>query len=402
LANALSGEINMKNREINNLENRALANDRTMVIAKWVQQALFTRQADSYFNPLIQAFAPSEGLSPQYRRARIVHIQHPNKDVVTLRVQPPKNWEGFVPGQYVTCEFEINGVRRKRNYSISSSKQMFKKTGEIEICVHRVPGGLVSNYLIDELRLNSLFTLGEAMGGFGLELESELTQTPTNKKSILLLAAGSGITPFKSMLSSGQQQTLNTQLIYSTKKQDQHLFQAEFLALEKFQKNFNVQLHTTQQNKTDKRINGQTLLKYCKNISEYEVFICGSNEFTREMVSILTGLGLSDAQIHSESFDSAIKLKSIDNKGEVTFTSRNNSALIKSAVVNIDSNLLEQAEQLGFNPKSGCRMGVCHSCTCTKKKGLVRNMLTGEISSADEEEIRICISQPVSQVEIEL
>ena len=56
--------------------------------------------------------------------------------------------------------------------------------------------------------------------------------------------------------------------------------------------------------------------------------------------------------------------------------------------------LLEQAEEAGLSPEFGCRMGICHTCTCRKTAGSVRNLSTGEVSSSDDEEIQICVSAP--------
>ena len=64
--------------------------------------------------------------------------------------------------------------------------------------------------------------------------------------------------------------------------------------------------------------------------------------------------------------------------------------------------LLDMAEAAGLTPTSGCRMGICYTCKCTKKSGQVRNVLTGELSSNDEEDIRICVSTPVSNVGLAL
>src|SRR5205823_1119445 len=54
--------------------------------------------------------------------------------------------------------------------------------------------------------------------------------------------------------------------------------------------------------------------------------------------------------------------------------------------------LLEQAEDAGLAPDHGCRMGICNTCSCRKTAGTVRNVFTGETSSASDELIRICVS----------
>ncbi len=45
--------------------------------------------------------------------------------------------------------------------------------------------------------------------------------------------------------------------------------------------------------------------------------------------------------------------------------------------------LLAQAEAAGLSPESGCRMGICHSCTRFKRSGAVSNLITGAVSTAD-------------------
>ena len=51
--------------------------------------------------------------------------------------------------------------------------------------------------------------------------------------------------------------------------------------------------------------------------------------------------------------------------------------------------------------KFGCGMGICHQCQCVKKKGLVKNIRTGQLSDYGEELIQLCVSQVMSDVELE-
>jgi stearoyl-CoA 9-desaturase NADPH oxidoreductase len=64
--------------------------------------------------------------------------------------------------------------------------------------------------------------------------------------------------------------------------------------------------------------------------------------------------------------------------------------------------LLEQAEAAGLTPESGCRMGICHSCTRRKTRGAVKNLITGAVSSTDAEDVQICVSVPVGDVDLAL
>ncbi|MGH2855505.1 MAG: 2Fe-2S iron-sulfur cluster-binding protein [Solirubrobacteraceae bacterium] len=64
--------------------------------------------------------------------------------------------------------------------------------------------------------------------------------------------------------------------------------------------------------------------------------------------------------------------------------------------------LLEQAERAGLQPQFGCRMGICRICTTRKLSGSVRNVLSGEVSDAGDENIQLCVSVPVGDVELAL
>jgi ferredoxin len=64
--------------------------------------------------------------------------------------------------------------------------------------------------------------------------------------------------------------------------------------------------------------------------------------------------------------------------------------------------LLEQAEAAGLSPEFGCRMGICHTCTCRKAAGAVRNVLTGEVSDEEDEDIQLCVSVPAGDVALDI
>ncbi len=64
--------------------------------------------------------------------------------------------------------------------------------------------------------------------------------------------------------------------------------------------------------------------------------------------------------------------------------------------------LLVAAEQGGLRPRYGCRMGICHTCSCVKTSGTVENLRTGEISSEPGERIQLCISRARTDCTLEL
>lgn len=71
-------------------------------------------------------------------------------------------------------------------------------------------------------------------------------------------------------------------------------------------------------------------------------------------------------------------------------------------VVNDGRSILDQAEGVGLNTPFGCRQGICQTCRCKKTAGCVRDIVSGQVSSAEEETIRLCVSVPDGDVVVDL
>jgi ferredoxin-NADP reductase len=71
-------------------------------------------------------------------------------------------------------------------------------------------------------------------------------------------------------------------------------------------------------------------------------------------------------------------------------------------VVGTTPSLLEALEAAGERPRYGCRQGICNSCRCEKRSGIVEDLRTGKRSGPHAEEIRLCTSRAVSELELDL
>jgi stearoyl-CoA 9-desaturase NADPH oxidoreductase len=120
------------------------------------------------------------------------------------------------------------------------------------------------------------------------------------------------------------------------------------------------------------------------------VFVCGPT-------ALVDAVREHCEHVYSESFvASTLDLPTEPSGGRVTFADSSID------VVDDGRPLLEQAEAAGLNPQSGCRMGICHTCTRRKTSGVVRNLTTGAVSTAPDEDVQICVSVPVGDVDIAL
>ncbi len=125
----------------------------------------------------------------------------------------------FLAGQYIALFLEIGGIRTSRPYSISSQPN---QTGFWDITVRRVENGLVSNYLLDEVKRGDTLVSSGPAGNFYFN--------PLIHKEIMVcIAGGSGITPFMSMvreiLECGLDRTVY--LFYGNKTTDDVIFGPE-------------------------------------------------------------------------------------------------------------------------------------------------------------------------------
>jgi ferredoxin len=116
------------------------------------------------------------------------------------------------------------------------------------------------------------------------------------------------------------------------------------------------------------------------------VFVCGPQ-------ALVDAVRTHCPAASSESFVPPVFTPTETSGGTVSFA---DSAV---SVTDDGRPLLEQAEAAGLTPESGCRMGICHSCTRRKTSGVVKNLITGAVSSSEEEDVQICVSVPVGDVD---
>src|SRR5690606_11225004 len=103
-----------------------------------------------------------------------------------------RGFAAYRAGQYVPVTVTIDGRRHTRTYSISTAPGRAPGRGGIAITVKHVAGGTVSRHLVREIRRSAYVGLGAPQGEFVLP--------DAARPRLLLLTAGSGITPVRAML----------------------------------------------------------------------------------------------------------------------------------------------------------------------------------------------------------
>lgn len=318
-------------------------------------------------------------------RARVVAVRRQTSRSVTLTLEPNDAFAGFRAGQHINLSVEINGRRRTRCYSPASAEG----ASAIELTIGRHDGGLVSTYLCDHAYAGMVLGLDSVGGDFVLPV----IPPDTPPQRILFVSGGSGITPVLSMLRTLRAQAFTGQIgfVHYARSAEEACYREELDRISATMPGVRV-LHgyTRDTHGTDLvgRFGPEHLETALPGGPPDAVYVCGPED-------LVTAVETHCDNVRSESFVPPT-FTATATGGTVTFTDSG------VAVTDDGQPLLTQAEAAGLAPQSGCRMGICHSCTRTKTRGAVRNLITGAVSGIDNEDIQICVTAPVGDVDIDL
>ncbi len=318
-------------------------------------------------------------------RARVVSVRRETLDVTTLTLEPTNTWTGFRAGQHVQVGVEIDQVRHTRVFSISSSDLAAKLHGDrtFTITVRGDDDGLVSKHLARTAGVGTVLHLSQAEGDF--------TLPALLPRKLLMISGGSGITPLMSMLRSLVDFRYEGRItfVHYARTPEETIFAAE---LDELAQAANVDLHVFHTRTGDKRLSEIQLRGLVASYASTPTFACGPVGLVETLQDLYDGRDT----LRVEYFKTSTIHADADATGSVTFSRSGQVA------ANDGTPLLEQAEALGLRPTYGCRMGICFSCTSRKTTGTVRNVVSGAASSLPDEDVRICVSQPVGDCVVDL
>ena len=314
--------------------------------------------------------------------AKVVKKQIVAKDMVSLILQCNRHVQRGVAGQHHPVTVEIAGRHYERTYSL-----MQVDADHLCLTVKKVDQGLVSSWLVDQSQTGDILRLGQPYG----EMQQQV-QTPR----LLLLAAGSGITPMLSLIEafcqSRQLKAISVQLMYWVKTHEDAAY-AEYLkeVAENFT-NFTYQIFYTQEQ--DQRLN-PSHIDQLKSLNETTVYACGPSGFAATAETLFKHV----ASIQTEAFSLSQFDTDATDTGfiNVTLTQSNKTVAIPKG-----QSILSSLEQQGIKPKNGCRMGICNKCACTKAQGSTKNLLNGSANHEPAQLLKICVNSAQSDLVIDL
>jgi ring-1,2-phenylacetyl-CoA epoxidase subunit PaaE len=340
-----------------------------------------------------------------YYNLKVKEVVKETNDAITIVFEQPQHRINYKPGQFLTLILSVNGEKVRRSYSICTAPEIDK---DIAVTVKQVMHGKASNYLVNNIKKNHFIEVMEPMGTFTIDVNS------ANKRDVVLIGAGSGITPLMSIAKSvlAREPLSKLYLIYGNRNESSIIFKGLFDDLKKEHGERLNLVHVLSQpaNKSDypwERLNRSEIIKILEsfsglNFSKAEYFICGPDGMMEEAKQALGVLKVPKEKLHSESFVTS----AVPASGEVVSSSE-----IKTQEVTIlyqgdeykitvppEKSILQTALDQGIDLPYSCQSGMCTACMGKCTSGKVQMEESDGLSDKEIQQgfVLICVGHPVT------
>lgn len=243
-----------------------------------------------------------------FKPFRVLRKEPESSNITSFYLAPADNaaLPRFKPGQYITVRLPTpNGSTTMRNYSLSD------KPGQahFRISVKRekaatggAPDGYVSTQLHDTVNVGDLIEVAPPCGEFFLDV------TEQHKRPLVLLAAGIGITPILSILTTALEVTPQREIIFlhACLNEDVQAFKASLDTLA--QQHSNVKVHHRYSDPGARSGNASTgfvnaeLIESLVPDRDADYYFCGPQPFMVNIYHDLLKWGIPATQVHFEFF----------------------------------------------------------------------------------------------------
>ena len=309
-------------------------------------------------------------------------------------------------GQHLSLRAQIEGQDVRRSYSICSAVQ----DGQMRIAVKRVPGGVFSNWVHEQLKTGMVIDVMPAMGHFNLP------QLPEQRHDYLAFAAGSGITPILSIIKT----TLLTEphsrftLVYGNRASSTVMFKEELAALkDTFLQRLNLVYIMSREQQDIDLFNGRITAEKCLALFDQWIavtdfdaaFICGPEDMMHAVSAALQKQGMPREKIKVELFAASIPAhkhvassKPLSGKATCAVTVIMDGHHTHFEMEKDKESVLDAALKLGHDMRYSCKGGVCSTCrskVITGKVDMDRNYALEDYEVA-RGFVLTCQSFPVS------
>jgi ring-1,2-phenylacetyl-CoA epoxidase subunit PaaE len=342
---------------------------------------------------------------------RVSAVERLTDDAIAIEFEVPSELAAeyrFVHGQHVSLHSLEAGDDIRRSYSISSAAG----SGRLRVGVKRLSGGVFSAYAHDKLKVGDIIEVVTPIGRFNTALD------PVQTKSYAMIAAGSGITPIISILTTilevEPQSTVT--LIYGNRTVQDIMFLEELEDLKNLHPGRFALYNVLSQEEQDValfhgRIDREHLEQFFDQLIRLddvdEWFLCGPREMIDGARALLIERGTEPSHVHSELFhaeDAPRLAQARETSGATAAEGVSEVTIIldgrKSTfpLARDGERVLDAALHVRSDAPYACKGGVCGTCRAKLLSGSVEmeQCFALEQSEIEAGFVLACQSHPTS------
>ncbi|MCX8098161.1 MAG: 2Fe-2S iron-sulfur cluster-binding protein [Casimicrobiaceae bacterium] len=327
----------------------------------------------------------------RFHRLRVCDVQRETEEAVSIAFEVPEALRPrfhFVAGQFVTLRLWLDGEELRRSYSLCSSPA----SRQWRIAVKRVPDGRVSTWLNTALRVGDTVEVAEPEGRF-------IYRPGSARERIMCVAAGSGITPVLSILTTALESNSQAKcfLLYGNRRVRDILFREALEDLrDRFLPRFSIvhclsreaQEWPLQEGRIDRAKLERVFEHLVDPRSLDALYVCGPDALAELVSSTALSVGVAPSAIHRERFVAPGQLRPLTPRRETRAKSGEDGAVVTvpGAWVRLTcdgwtraffwkrdgTTLLDAGLAQGFDLPYSCKAGVCATCRARVLAGRVR------------------------------
>jgi len=345
------------------------------------------------------------------RKLRVQSLRKETTEGLVVALEIPQAFRksfGFKHGQFLTLEKKINSETVRRPYSICS--QAVSEPSLLEIGIKKVPGGLFSSWVHQELSVGDELDVLPPEGDFTSSVNSE------SSRRYCCIAIGSGITPIMSVLRTvlSEESRSKVILIYGNRRASSTMFLDDLGELKnRYMDRLLIQHVFSREQGTSDLLSGRlkgsavrTIVeKTFQNLETVEFFICGPEKAAAEIYGSLVESGVSESTIRRELFGFAGESQA--NAPVMSDTAEGSSIVClkyggRTYEILFEpdhKNILEAGLEQGLELPYSCKAGACVTCRGVLREGEV-NMGSHHVldkASLAAGYVLTCQSRPISR-----
>lgn len=339
---------------------------------------------------------------------KVLEVIRETADANTIVFQAPGDGSfSYLPGQYLTLKFDVDGESVRRAYSLCSSPTT---DPHLAVTVKQVEGGKVSNFVAAQVKAGDTVEVMPPMGNFKLEVD------PGRSHHYVLIGGGSGITPLMSIIKTvlAHEPQSKVTLLYGNRNIDSIIFKSALDAMaaaspDRFRVIYSLDSASGDWAGLTGQFNRQVLLGLLQDVMNMDklpktFWLCGPAGMMAEAEAAMGFLGVPKDQLKKESF--AAKLPDPDKAAAPAAAGKVDDYTIKvildgnekEVFVKKSATILEAVIDAGMDPPYACQMGVCCTCRAKVSSGKVEMEEDEGLSDTeiDEGYVLTCQSHPLT------